>query len=107
VEAREIRRHPGFFVERVGAEARAKEEATGRQVVLQGVGDVAELKRIAASILDGPPPAGEARRYHVGRGAKVEDPRTGVETPRIKDVLRGELELFIAAWVSKGDEGSP
>ncbi len=101
VEAREIRRHAGFFVERVGAEARAKDDTSGRQVVLQGIGELAEARQLAAALLDGPPPTGEVRRYFVGRAARVEDPRTGAETPRIKDVLRGELELFIAAWLSK------
>lgn len=103
VTAREIRRHAGFFVERVGAEARAKEDATGRQVVLQGIGDVNELKPLAAALLDGPPKATEVRRYFVGRAARVEDPRTGTVTPRIKDVMRGELELFIAAWLSRAE----
>jgi len=101
VEAREIRRHAGFFVERVGAEARAKDDGSGRQVVLQGIGELGEARQLAAALLDGPPPAGEVRRYFVGRAARVEDPRTGAETPRIKDVMRGELELFIAAWLSR------
>ena len=44
---------------------------------------------------------GEARRYFMGRGARAEDPRTGAGTPRIKDVMRGEIDLFIAAWLAR------
>jgi ATP-dependent Clp protease ATP-binding subunit ClpA len=105
VNGREVRRHAGFFVERVGVEASARDESTGRSVVLSGNLGVPELKAVAAALLDVPAgAAGEVRRYFVGRGARVEDPRTGVTTPRIKDVMRGELEPFIAAWVARIDE---
>ena len=29
------------------------------------------------------------------------DPRTGEGTPRVKDVMRGEIDLFIAAWIAR------
>ncbi|HYV45410.1 MAG TPA: AAA family ATPase [Myxococcaceae bacterium] len=98
---REIRRRPGFFVERLSAEASAKDEATGRMVTLHGAAEVAELRALAAALLEIPPPAGEVRRYLPDLGARVEDPRTGA-SGRIKEVLRGELEPFIAAWMDKG-----
>jgi len=101
---REVRRHAGFFVERLAAEVSARDEATGRAATLRGAGEVGELKVLAAALLAVPAPAGEVRRYFIGRGARVEDPRTGVTTPRIKDVMRGELEPFIAAWVGRRDE---
>ncbi len=40
-------------------------------------------------------------RYFVGRSPRVEDPRTGEATPRVKDVLRGEIDVFIAAWMTR------
>jgi ATP-dependent Clp protease ATP-binding subunit ClpC len=102
VLARELRRRPGFFVERVGAEVSARDETTGRAVTLHGAGTLAELRALTAALLPAlPAPSGEARRYFVGRAPHVEDPRTGARTPRIKDVLRGELEIFIAAWVGR------
>jgi hypothetical protein len=73
-------------------------------VILLGAGNVAELRALAAALLEIPQPAGEVRRYLPDRGARVEDPRTGA-TARIKDVLRGELEPFIAAWMDKGRAG--
>jgi ATP-dependent Clp protease ATP-binding subunit ClpA len=108
VEAREVKRHPGVVVERVGCEATARDESTGRSVTLLGTGTPEELTQIAAMLLAAEGPSGtEARRYHLGRGARVEDPRTGAGTPRWKDVLRGELDLFIAAWLSRPPEGEP
>jgi hypothetical protein len=102
VVAREYRRKPGFFLERVGAEVSARDESTGRAVTLQGAGALPELRSVAAALLSvAPGPAGEVRRYFLGRAPHVEDPRTGASTPRIKDVLRGELEIFIAAWVGR------
>src|SRR5262249_30080854 len=98
---REVRRRPGFFVERLAAEAAARDEATGRVGTLSGARNVAELRALAAALLEIPQPTGEVRRYLPDRGARVEDPRTGA-TARIKDVLRGELEPFIAAWMDKG-----
>jgi protein subunit release factor A len=105
VTGREVRRRPGFFVERLGAEASARDESSGRSATLLGAGDSQELKQLAAALLSVPSvPAGEVRRYFVDHSVRVEDPRTGASTPRIKDVLRGELELFIASWLSRGEE---
>lgn len=83
-----------------------RDAATGREVVLLGVGSVNELRALSLAVLDGQAGGGdEVRRYFVGRSARVEDPRTGESTPRIKDVLRGEIDLFIAAWISRPPEG--
>jgi ATP-dependent Clp protease ATP-binding subunit ClpC len=102
VLAREYRRKQGFFLERVGAEVSARDESTGRAVTLHGGGALSELRSITAALLSvAPGGAGEVRRYFLGRAPHVEDPRTGASTPRIKDVLRGELEVFIAAWVGR------
>jgi ATP-dependent Clp protease ATP-binding subunit ClpA len=102
VEGRELRRRPGSFVERLTCEATSRDEATGRVITVFGAQELAEARHLAALVLAAAPSPGvEARRYFVGRGARVEDPRTGVGTPRIKEVLRGELEIFIAAWISR------
>jgi ATP-dependent Clp protease ATP-binding subunit ClpC len=86
------------------AEARnaGSDESTGRAVTLHGAGALPELRSVAAALLSvAPAPAGEVRRYFLGRAPHVEDPGTGASIPRIKDVLRGELEIFIAAWVGR------
>lgn len=44
-----------------------------------------------------PPPAALVRAYQFGAGARVRDIRTGRSTTRLKDVLRGRLELFLFA----------
>ncbi|MFL5321605.1 MAG: AAA family ATPase [Myxococcaceae bacterium] len=99
--SREVRRRPGSFVERIASEASAHDDATGKAIAIAGAVGPSELEHVAAALLDGPPQQSEVRRYFVGRGARVEDPRTGVSTPRVKDVLRGELETFIAGWMSQ------
>ena len=96
------------FVERVGSEVTVRDETSGRSLSLLGAGSPDELSVLAMILLDGESASGaEARRYFLGRGARVEDPRTGAGTPRWKDVLRGELDLFIAAWLSRPPEGDP
>jgi hypothetical protein len=100
--AREYRRKAGFFLERVGAEVSARDESTGRAVTLHGPASLSELRSVTSALLSPVALASvEVRRYFVGRAPHVEDPRTGARTPRIKDVLRGELEIFIAAWVAR------
>ncbi|MCI0671121.1 MAG: AAA family ATPase [Myxococcaceae bacterium] len=102
VGAREVRRHVGSFLPRVGCEVTLRDESSGRLLSLLGGEVVRELEEVAQVVLaGGGAPVTEARRYHVGRAPHVEDPRTGAGTPRLKDVLRGELDLFIAAWVSR------
>jgi ATP-dependent Clp protease ATP-binding subunit ClpC len=105
IDVRDIKRRPSKFTEKVGCEAAARDEATGRSLLLYGTGTGAELKSLARAVLEGQGGVSdEARRYFVGRGARVEDPRTGAFTPRVKDVLRGEIDQFVAAWVARAPE---
>ncbi|MCA2981021.1 MAG: AAA family ATPase [Myxococcaceae bacterium] len=100
--AREVRRRAGRFVERVSAEVYGRDERTGREVKLFGDATVERLEALAVAVLHGLAEGGdEVRRYFMGRAARIEDPRTGEATPRTKDVLRGEIDLFIAAWLAR------
>ena len=102
VEVREVKRRPGRFAEKVACEANARDEDRGRELRLSGSGAKSELERLVTTLVDGQGEAGgEVRRYFIGRSPRVEDPRTGEATPRVKDVLRGEIDLFIAAWISR------
>ncbi|ADO70086.1 AAA family ATPase [Stigmatella aurantiaca] len=102
VEGRPVKQHEGAFLERVRTEVTVKDSATGRVLTLMGSGELDELKGIATRVVSGQATStDEARRYYLGRGARVEDPRTGAGTPRVKDVLRGDMDLFIAAWISR------
>jgi protein subunit release factor B len=101
VDEREVKKRPGTFVDRVNAETTARDDSTGRVVTLSGAEGIDHLSQIAAAVLRASSSEGEARRYQIGRAARVEDPRTGAATPRVKEVLRGELDLFIAAWLSR------
>jgi ATP-dependent Clp protease ATP-binding subunit ClpA len=102
LDGREVKRHGGRVVERVGAEVAARDEKTGREVTLAGALTVPELKTLTMAVLAGQGEGGvEVRRYFVGKSPRVEDPRTGEGSPRVKDVMRGEIDLFIAAWIAR------
>ncbi|MBN1206438.1 MAG: AAA family ATPase [Myxococcaceae bacterium] len=102
VEGRPVKKHEGAFLERVRSEVTVKDASTGRVLTLTGSGELNEMKDIATRVLSGQGGStDEARRYFTGRGARVEDPRTGAGTPRVKDVLRGDLDIFIASWISR------
>ncbi|HEY0883615.1 MAG TPA: AAA family ATPase, partial [Archangium sp.] len=102
LEGREVKRRAGRYAERVGAEVSARDEKTGREVTLFGTGTVIDLKTLTLSVLNGQGEGGaEVRRYFVGKSPRVEDPRTGEGSPRVKDVMRGEIDLFIAAWITR------
>lgn len=102
VQAREVKRRPGRYAEKLASEAVARDERTGREVTLHGAQGPAELQPLVTAVLQGQGEGGaEVRRYFVGRSPHVEDPRTGEATPRVKDVLRGEIDLFIAAWITR------
>ena len=90
-------------MERVTAEFHAIDEETGREVNLAGGVSLDELRTLASLVIRPAPGDVEARNYYFGRGARVEDPRTGTATPRLKDVLRGEIEPFIAGWLGRSD----
>jgi ATP-dependent Clp protease ATP-binding subunit ClpC len=96
--ARTVRRRAGRYVERITTEFHGTDDDSGREVELLGGGGPEEMRTLAAVVLRSTPPASDARNYFFGRAARVEDPRTGAATPRVKDVLRGEIELFIASW---------
>ena len=86
----------------MGAEASVRDERTGREVALAGSLSVGELKALTLAVLAAQGDGGhDVRRYFFGSGARVEDPRTGEGTPRLKDVMRGEIDLFIAAWMTR------
>ncbi|MBX7100058.1 MAG: AAA family ATPase [Myxococcaceae bacterium] len=99
---REVKRRAGRFVERVGQELTAVSEGSGRAVSLALHPDAKNGAALAAMLLSSEGDSlDEARRYFVGRSARVEDPRTGEGTPRVKEVLRGEIDGFIAAWMAR------
>ncbi|HMK73893.1 MAG TPA: AAA family ATPase [Myxococcaceae bacterium] len=104
---RAVHRHPGRFLPRIQSELHAMDDASGREVSLAGPGTPEDLRALAAAVLRAESGSADARRYFFGRAAHVEDPRTGAATPRVKDVLRGELELFITSWVTRSMEGPP
>ena len=101
VQVRSVRRRAGSHVERITGEIRGFDEDSGREVQLVGSGTPEELRTLALLVLRPAPAELEARHYFFGRGARVEDPRTGAATPRLKDVLRGEIEPFIAGWLGR------
>lgn len=102
LDAKEVKRRAGRFVERVGTEVSARDERTGREVTLAGSLGVLELKSMTVTVLEGAGEGGaEVRRYFVGKSPRVEDPRTGEGSPRVKDVMRGEIDHFIAAWITR------
>jgi len=100
-QSRPVKRRVGAHVERVTRELRGFDEDSGREVELAGSGSLEELRALALLVLRAAPADVEARHYFFGRGARVEDPRTGTATPRLKDVLRGEIEPFIAGWLGR------
>jgi ATP-dependent Clp protease ATP-binding subunit ClpC len=65
---------------------------------------------ILAAQLEGPQVSddttGVIREYHLGIGARVRDNRTGRETTRVKQVLKGEVESLLARLANaKGTAG--
>ena len=102
LEGREVKRRAGRFVEKVGTEVSARDEKTGREISLHGSLPTLELQSLTVALMASQGEGGdEVRRYFVGKSPRVEDPRTGEGSPRVKDVMRGEIDLFIAAWITR------
>ena len=97
---------PEMITRRAPGAPSATDGGSGRVVAISGALGATEMEQVAAALLEPTSSQGEARRYFVGRAARVEDPRTGVSTSRVKDVLRGELETFIAGWMSQKVEAA-
>ncbi len=106
VKARSVRRRAGRHVARITSELHAMDDGSGREVQLHGGGTPEEMRSLASVLLPAVPAGTDARQYFLARAARVEDPRTGAATPRVKDVLRGELELFIASWFARARAGA-
>ena len=49
-------------------------------------------------VLSGESGVGRAARIYGEDGGGARDPRTGVSVPRLREVLRGELDLFFEAY---------
>jgi hypothetical protein len=97
-----FRSRAGQFVERIASEVSVRDERNGREVALAGALPPAELKALTLCVLAAQGDGGhDVRRYFFGSGARVEDPRTGEGTPRLKDVMRGEIDQFIAGWMTR------
>jgi ATP-dependent Clp protease ATP-binding subunit ClpC len=102
LDGKEVKRRAGRFVEKAGSQVNARDEKTGREVALLGTLGVLELKALTTTLLEGQGEGGEeVRRYFVGKSPRVEDPRTGEGSPRVKDIMRGEIDVFIAAWIAR------
>ncbi len=100
--AQPVKRRAGALVDKVTAQVSARDEATGRELALTGALELLPLESLAVTLLAAQGEGGEeVRRYFVGRSPRVEDPRTGEASPRVKDVLRGEIDAFLAAWLTR------
>jgi MoxR-like ATPase len=62
---------------------------------------LAHLARDAAGV---EPETPEPARVYAKDGAGAVDPRTGARHPRLKDVLKGDLEPFLEAWRHRAKE---
>jgi hypothetical protein len=82
--------------------ARARLELPGRGLRLKLYGTSREtlslLMRDLAAAMAAPTNGIEVARTYGLRGGTVYDPRTSASTPNLKEVLRGNLEVFLRAW---------
>jgi ATP-dependent Clp protease ATP-binding subunit ClpC len=102
IEAKEVKRHTGMLVEKLCTQVQAQEQSTGRELTMVCALTLENAKQLAGALMQANGDSAlEVRRYFMGKNARVEDPRTGEATPRIKDVFKGEIDSFIAAWISR------
>ncbi|MBX2799871.1 MAG: AAA family ATPase [Myxococcales bacterium] len=96
----DARRTKGVVIERRAA--RVQLDLPGRGMKLKLYGTAREslqlLARDLGAAMASPRPQLDIARSYGIRGGAVQDPRTQVSTPNLKDVLRGNLESFLQAW---------
>ncbi|MEQ1568680.1 MAG: AAA family ATPase [Myxococcota bacterium] len=96
----DARRTRGAAIATRAARTRLELPGRGLRPKLYGINreTLAEVVRDLAGALAAPSNATELARTYGLRGGTVHDPRTSTSSPNLKDVLRGNLEVFLRAW---------
>jgi len=102
-EVTDAKRGRGVAVPRRAARLTLQVPRSGLQLVLHGASTetLSLLGRDIGGLLSmAPSPAEVAREYAIQGGA-VRDPRTSSSMATLKEVLRGNLEVFLRAWEAR------
>jgi ATP-dependent Clp protease ATP-binding subunit ClpA len=104
VRVTDAKRSFGEHVERVSARLRLNVAARGIELTMRGLDrpTLALLGDDLMGFLSAPGPARETARTYGVVGGTARDPRTRASNPIIKDVLRGNLDVFLRAWEVHG-----
>lgn len=96
----DARRAAGVAIPRRAARCKLELPATGARMLLHGTTreTLGWLARDLAEAWAVPRGEHEVARTYGLRGGGVVDPRTSVGTPNLKDVARGNLDVFWRAW---------
>jgi hypothetical protein len=99
----DARRTRGVAIGTRAARVRLDLPGRGLKVRLYGTSreTLGMLARDLAAAMAAPSNATEVARTYGLRGGTVYDPRTSASTPNLKDVMRGNLEVFLRAWEAR------
>lgn len=98
-------------------EVQATHRQTGQAITIRPTAGTADIGMLARELLAaemarqdrlhaGAAPQEVVRRWWLGSKPSVRDPRTGVAVARIKDVLQGDIDRFLLAYLEqRGAEG--
>lgn len=98
-------------------EVQATHRQTGQTITIRPTAGTADIGMLARELLAaemarqdrlhaGAAPQEVVRRWWLGSKPSVRDPRTGVAVARIKDVLQGDIDRFLLAYLEqRGAEG--
>jgi peptide chain release factor 2 len=98
-------------------EVQATHRRTGQAITIRPTAGTADIGMLARELLAaemarqdrlhaGAAPQEVVRRWWLGSKPSVRDPRTGVAVARIKDVLQGDIDRFLLAYLEqRGAEG--
>ncbi len=93
-------------------EVRATHRQTGQTITIHPAAGTADIRMLARELLAaemarqdrlgaGAAPQEVVRRWWLGSKPSVRDPRTGVAVTRIKDVLQGDIDRFLLAYLQQ------
>jgi hypothetical protein len=93
-------------------EVRATHRQTGQTITIRPAAGTADIGMLARELLAaemirqdrlhaGAAPQEMVRRWWLGSKPSVRDPRTGVAVARIKDVLQGDIDRFLLAYLQQ------